>query len=69
MFKLFGLLGFFYFSLDGGFHLPRLTHSDLDYVLMPLCGYLLIVLLPWIDHLFFAPLRARIQAASRSTPA
>ena len=57
MFKVFGLLGFFYFSLDGGFHFPRLTNNDADYLLMPLLGYLLTLALPWVDHLFFAPFR------------
>ena len=59
MFKLFGLLGFFFFSLDGGFHFPRLTHSDADFLLMPLLGYLLIFLLPWVDHLCIAPFRKK----------
>lgn len=61
MFRLFGLLGFFYFSLDGGFHFPRLTHSNADFILMPLLGYLLILALPWLDHLFIEPLRQQVR--------
>lgn len=59
MFKVFGLVGFFYFNLDGGFTFPRLTQTNADYVLMPLLGYLLCLALPWLDHLIIAPLRKR----------
>lgn len=60
--KSFGLLGFFYFGLDGGFHMPRLTHTNADYVVMPLLGYLLCLALPWIDHLLITPIRKAVTS-------
>jgi hypothetical protein len=61
MFKLAGLLGLSYFSLSREFQLPRLTHTEADFFLMPLIGYLLLLLLPWADHLCVAPFRRRRQ--------
>jgi hypothetical protein len=46
MFKLAALIGstaFFFSSLISGFSVPRLTQGPADYLLMPLLGYILII--------------------------
>lgn len=47
MFKLasfFGILAFFISSGVSGFALPRFTQSPGDYIIMPLFGYIMIIL-------------------------
>ena len=47
MFKLsaiIGTLGFVFSSWFSGFSLPRFTQSSADYVLMPLVGYISIII-------------------------
>jgi len=47
MFKLAALIGstaFFFSSWIAGFSVPRLTQGPADYLLMPLLGYIMIIL-------------------------
>jgi hypothetical protein len=51
MFKLFTLIGsmaFFCSSWLSGFALPRITNNAGDYLLMPLCGYITIIMVAQI---------------------
>jgi hypothetical protein len=56
MFKLSALIGsmaFVFSSWFSGFSLPRLTQGPGDYVLMPLLGYIVIILAAQIAAKFF----------------
>ena len=48
-----------------GFYFPRITHTDLDYALMPFLGYLSICIISWIAALLFAAAGIREKKLNR----